>query len=42
MVRDLKRETDDLHDQNSEIKEKVRKLNVVFRGLTNEMMAGPP
>ena len=41
MVRDLKDECDDLRDQNVDITEKVRKLNVVQRGLTQQMTAGP-
>lgn len=40
MQRDLESEVDDLKDQNSEIKEKVRKLNVVHRGLTSQMAGG--
>lgn len=42
MQRDLESEVDDLKDQNSEIKEKVRKLNVVHRGLTSQMTGGGP
>lgn len=41
MQRDLKEECDDLRDQNDQIKEKVRKLNVVQRGLTQQMATGP-
>ena len=41
MQRDLKSECDDLRDQNDEIREKVRKLNVVQRGLTQQMTSGP-
>ena len=34
MQRDLKGECDDLRDQNADFKEKIRKLNVIQRGLT--------
>lgn len=34
MQQSLKNETDDLRDQNRDIKEKLRKLKVVHRGLT--------
>ena len=41
MQRDLQSECDDLREQNASIKEKVRKLNVIERGLTKELAAGP-
>ena len=41
MQHDLKGECDDLKGQNDAIREKVRKLNVVSRGLTQQMTSGP-
>ena len=41
MQRDLQSECDDLREQNASIKDKVRKLNVIERGLTKELTAGP-
>ena len=41
MQQNLKEETEDLRDQNREKKEKVRKLQVVFRGLTQQSASGP-
>jgi len=41
MQRDLKTECEDLKAQNDSIREKVRKLNVVSRGLTQQMTTGP-
>jgi len=41
MQQDLQSECEDLRDQNNQIKEKVRKLTVVEKGLTKEMTTGP-
>ena len=41
MQRSLRGECDDLRDQNRELKEKLRKLDVVQRGLTQQMSSGP-
>ena len=41
MQQHLKDETEDLRDQNRATKEKVRKLQVVYRGLTQQQTTGP-
>ena len=40
MATDLKNEFNDLSDQNAARKEKVRKLNVIWRGLSNKAFPG--
>ena len=37
----MRDECQDLRDKNDEIKDRVRKLNVIQRGLTKEQAAGP-
>lgn len=41
MQRDLRGECEDLREKNDEIKDRVRKLNVIQRGLTKEFTQGP-
>ena len=41
MQRDLKDECEDLRNKNATIKDRVRKLNVIQRGLTKEQASGP-
>ena len=41
MQRDLRGECEDLRERNDEIKDRVRKLNVIQRGLTKEFTQGP-
>ena len=41
MQRDLRGECNDLREKNDDIKERVRKLNVIQRGLTKEFNQGP-